>query len=627
MPSRQRGCGPGPGPGSGVGVGLAAALLLPVLAAAQTQPKPDPQPLQWRTVSEAELIPLPTTPASKPLANGRTTVVVHQSQPVPADFLRPLTLGPAVPTANQLPAQEVQISAYSLSPFSGGAASGTGNQNYAARLDAALSERLQLSAFYSQADDPLYAPITGFSKQPGNFWESYGGAMQWRLAADSSAQFAGAAGQRWNLAVTGSLEGWNVGSGGCDSFSCQGQNASSPNIFNNSGQRVFTRNLVGSVAMPFSWNASKQWQFTLTPGGSFLPSSQGAGQGGAGTFYGSSAWLAAGGLWRAWPGLQLFGSALMPFGPGTNSFNADLAYSSVPILSGGMQWWLNPRIGLTGLLTNGWGATPATALLALPSSNRLGYSANFTYNPGGVDTPQQPLSNRQFSLASGGLTVNTALVPPYGANQLWANADSQGNVFGFWGYSISNIFQLDLFQAGVFNNVQAISTSEASFTNVYTTSGGWNWRVGGKAVAFSPLRGAPLWGAGRISLGRNNDPNSYQGYVFAETINTWEANRWLAFNLNPKLAWSGVGVPWGVGLSANVQLGPSFQLIPELNLVGSEIAASNGTLALRWLALRRGEKASANLDLYVSNASGLLDMGQLLRTGNTRVGTRLSVTF
>jgi hypothetical protein len=76
-----------------------------------------------------------------------------------------------------------------------------------------------------------------------------------------------------------------------------------------------------------------------------------------------------------------------------------------------------------------------------------------------------------------------------------------------------------------------------------------------------------------------------------------------------------------------VQLGPSFQLIPELNLVGSEIAASNGTLALRWLALRRGEKASANLDLYVSNASGLLDMGQLLRTGNTRVGTRLSVTF
>jgi hypothetical protein len=151
--------------------------------------------------------------------------------------------------------------------------------------------------------------------------------------------------------------------------------------------------------------------------------------------------------------------------------------------------------------------------------------------------------------------------------------------------------------------------------------------VGGKAVAFSPLRGAPLWGAGRISLGRNNDPNSYQGYVFAETINTWEANRWLAFNLNPKLAWSGVGVPWGVGLSANVQLGPSFQLIPELNLVGSEIAASNGTLALRWLALRRGEKASANLDLYVSNASGLLDMGQLLRTGNTRVGTRLSVTF
>jgi len=162
---------------------------------------------------------------------------------------------------------------------------------------------------------------------------------------------------------------------------------------------------------------------------------------------------------------------------------------------------------------------------------------------------------------------------------------------------------------------------------VYATDGGLNWRVGGKAVTISPQRGGPAWGAGRISLGRNNDPSSFQGYVFTEMIGTWEANHWLAFNLNPKLAWSGLGVPWGLGLSANVQLGPSFQLIPELNLVGSNVEASNGTLALRWLALRRGARTSASVDLYVSNASGLLDMGQLLRTANARIGTRISVTF
>lgn len=115
--------------------------------------------------------------------------------------------------------------------------------------------------------------------------------------------------------------------------------------------------------------------------------------------------------------------------------------------------------------------------------------------------------------------------------------------------------------------------------------------------------------------------------MFAETINTWEANKWLAFNLNPKLAWSGVGVPWGFGLSANVQLGPRFQLIPEVNLVASNLQSSNGTLALRWLALRQGERRSAHVDLYVSNAAGVLDIGQLLRTTNTRAGVMLSVTL
>ncbi len=614
-------------------LGLIAASPLAALGqAVPWQPAPPPeapqaQSLQWRLVADAEVIPAPQPQGTPQLQQPATELVVHQSVPVPADFLRPLTLGAAVPTANQLRDQELQFSAYTLSPFSAGAAGGTGNQNYAARIDAALSERIQISGFYSQADDPLDAPITGFSVQPGNYWESYGGAIQWRLASDPSGRFAGSAGERWNLALAGSLEGWNVGSGGCDSFSCQGQNAASPNIFNNSSQRVFTRNLVGSVSLPFSWNASPSWQFSLTPGASFLPASQGAGQGGAGTFYGNNVWLAGGVLWRAWPGLQLFSSALVPFGPGTNSFDANLAFSRVPILTGGLQWSLNPRIALTGMLTNGWGATPATALLALPSSNRLGYSANFVLTPGGIDTPQQALSPRQWSLGSGGLSVNTALVPPSGTTQLWANADTKGNVFGYVGYSFSNIFQLDLFKAGAFEDVQPVNSYGASFTNTYATSGGWNWRAGGKAVAFSPLRGAPFWGAGRISLGRNNDPSSFQGYVFAETMATWEANRWLALNLSPKLAWSGIGVPWGFGLSANVQLGNSFQLIPELNLVGSNVESSNGTLALRWLALRRGERASANVDLYVSNASGLLDMGQLLRTSNVRFGSRLSVTF
>ena len=128
------------------------------------------------------------------------------------------------------------------------------------------------------------------------------------------------------------------------------------------------------------------------------------------------------------------------------------------------------------------------------------------------------------------------------------------------GNSISNIFQLQLTNVGWFNNVP--QTDELARN--YATDKGWNWRIGGKAVSLSPLRGAPIWVAGRISLGRNKD-KSYQGYVFAESIQTWEANKWLALNLNTKGAWSGISNPWGIGLSANVQLSLNFQFIPEVN--------------------------------------------------------------
>jgi hypothetical protein len=71
-----------------------------------------------------------------------------------------------------------------------------------------------------------------------------------------------------------------------------------------------------------------------------------------------------------------------------------------------------------------------------------------------------------------------------------------------------------------------------------------------------------------------------------------------------------------------VQLGQSFQLIPELNLVASSFDQSNGTLAVRWLA-----NDSLKVDLYVSNAAGLLDMGQLLAADRARVGGRVILSF
>ncbi|WP_320675174.1 hypothetical protein [Prochlorococcus sp. MIT 1341] len=555
---------------------------------------------------------------------GEAQAVFNQLEPRPEDYQLPLRIGNAVPTANQVFESDIRLNAYQISPFMPGESGGTGNQNYSIQFDFGITDRLQLSGFASQADDPLFAKIESLSSQPGNFWESFGAEFKFRLASDPYGLYQDAPGKYWNLALAASIEGWNVGSGGCDSALCKGNNDASPNIFNDSGQRVFTRNVIGSIALPISWNTSSTSQLTFSPGVSFLPEKQGSGQGGAGDFYGNNYWVSGGLFWKPIPEIELFTSTLLSLGPGNNSFDKNLNFERVPIFTGGLTWNLNPRIALEGALTNGWGATPATSLLALPSSNQLGYSAKFVYNSGAPDTPQLPLTKRQHSLASGGLTVNTALVPPDGTTQLWGNLDNRGNIFGSLSYSISNIFQLDLYKAGLFSQVDSVGGEpSSSLERNYTTDDGLHWRVGGKAVALSPLRGAPIWTSGRISLGRNNDAKSYQGYIFAESINTYEVNSWLAVNVNPKAVISGVSDPWGVGLSANMQLGNSFQLIPEINLVGSHREATNMTLALRWLA----RPDTTYVDFYISNAAGMLDIGQMIRSDDLRLGTKVSIVF
>jgi hypothetical protein len=212
------------------------------------------------------------------------------------------------------------------------------------------------------------------------------------------------------------------------------------------------------------------------------------------------------------------------------------------------------------------------------------------------------------------VAVDTAWVPPAGTWQLGLNGDSRGNGLRLVGWSASNIFQFQV-SGGVFNTIEPRS----ALVNTYAFNGGFNTRFGGKLVSFSPLRGAPISGGGRISLGRSWG-TSNQGYLYTELMQTWEANPALALSLSQKLALSGISTPWGIGLAANLQLGRSFQLIPEGVLVASDLASSNGTLALRWLA-----SPSTYLDLYASTAAGLLDLGTLLPSNQVRVGLRLNV--
>ncbi len=589
----------------------------------QTRPKqtwsnptrPKPTPPRWSLLAAADVVDssgLAKNPP-KPAALSLAAVQYNLAQlPLQAsDYVPLLRLG-QLPTASFWSDASFQISTQQVSPFGGGDANGTGNQNYALRGDLELTEKLLFSAYYTYADDPLYKAPAGKPSNPGNLWTVYGGALRGRLAG----------GNNWQWAAEGAVEQFSVGSGcGGQGANCTGGNAGEPNIFNNSGQQVFTRNVVGSLSLPLSWQANKQLQLSFVPAVAWLPDSQGASQGGAGEFFGTNISVGVGANYRPSPQLQLFGSAMVPLGPGNNSFDSNLVYSRTPILSIGSSYAINPRIGLEASITNGFGLSPSTAILALPSSPwQPMLSGRFTWTPSAPDSKSPNYTARQASLALGGLTTNTALTPASGTKQLSINADSRGNLFGFAGVSVSNDFQFQV-AGGQFNGI----SPQNNFVSTYAGDGNYNIRFGGKAMVMRPTKRLPIWSGGRISVGRNYQSSSYQGYFFFESMNTWEATPWLALSINPKVANSGLGTPWGAGFSANIQLGNHFQLIPEINAVVTDLGGTNGTngtLALRWLA---NPKTIA--DLYVSNAAGLLDMGQLMGNNQVRFGGKLTLSF
>jgi hypothetical protein len=152
------------------------------------------------------------------------------------DYLPLLRLG-QLPTANGLETGNDQIIFQQVSPLGGGAAGGSGNQNYLLRGDFSLSEKLQISAYYTYADDPLYNAPESKPNNPGNLWTIYGGALKGRLAG----------GKAWQWAAEGALELFSVGSGCGGSVSCTGGELGNANIFNDSGQKVWARNIVGST--------------------------------------------------------------------------------------------------------------------------------------------------------------------------------------------------------------------------------------------------------------------------------------------------------------------------------------------------------------------------------------------
>ena len=155
----------------------------------------------WQLVPASEVIAPPSSKDAAPplLSLAQVQDLLATQLPSRDDYLPLLRLG-QLPSASLIPEAFGQWSFQQVSPADGGAANGTGNQNYGARFDYGLTPALMASAYYTYADDPLYAPIPSRPAQPANLWTVYGGSLRARLAGQGEGTGS------WQLAAEGALE-------------------------------------------------------------------------------------------------------------------------------------------------------------------------------------------------------------------------------------------------------------------------------------------------------------------------------------------------------------------------------------------------------------------------------------
>jgi len=506
---------------------------------------------------------------------------------------------PFLPLNNFLEYGNFQTSVKWKSSFQGGEAGGTGQQNPSFAFDYGLSDNDLLTIYFSEADDNLYNIIEG---QKVNYhWQNYAFSFKKELLNNNENSFA--------ISIVPTIEYWRHSSGTKDSKSIYNQQDSL------NGKDKFD-NLIGSLSLPISKKLSENFTALFVPGITFLPEKLGS-KGIGKNAYGNNFYIGSGFVFDVAEDLNLLFSYTTPFGPGNNHFDRDLNYTRKSIYSFGLGWDINPQIGIEGKITNSYGSTPSTGLLTIPSDNLPLYTANIIYRPYEKDTHLTLLNERDKSISNGGITVNNALIPKAGTSQFNFNYDEGGTFFGFYGYSLSNIFQVELLNIGSFDGLNFGGDKNSNLYSTYLSDNNFNFRLGGKLLIFSPQKNDLFWVSLRTSVGRNNETN--QGYVFSELLNTFRVNNWLAFNISPKYFFSGVESFGGVGLSSYINLFDNLILIPEINTSIKNNSDLNSTLALRY-----SFSPEKSLDLYYSNAAGVQDIGQLLKIKDYRLGFRFN---
>ena len=513
-----------------------------------------------------------------------------------------IDIQPHIPLNNFLSSGDSIISSNLVSAFSGGAGAGTGNQNYGIQFHYGLSDYSLLSLYFSEADDPLYNLIGG--KLIPNNWTNI--ALAYKKKIFESEDYKN------TLSFASSLEYWIVSSGGNNKKSIY-------NEIDNSVGHDRHEKFIYSFSFPLTSQLNNKTKFSIVPGLTFMPDKMGDKNIGK-NFYGNNYFLGTGLNFDIANNFKLTSSYTYLFGPGDNSFDENLDYKRKSIYSYGFNWDLSPITGIEGKITNGYGLSPSTSLLTIPSDNKPLYYIGGTYKPFLEDIKFDTLNKNNELLLFGGLTVGNAIFPERGISQLNLNYDEKGNLFTYYGYSLSNLFQLE-FNTGSFNSVSPKNVYNSNLQSTYLNENTFNYRVGGKLLIFSPQKNDLFWMTLRTSLGRNEGAN-HQGYVFSELINTFRVNDWIALNISPKYFFSGVESFGGLGISSNINLLENLQFIPEINTSLKNNSDFNHTYAFRYSYAQ-----DKSVDLYYSNAAGIQDIGQLIQNKEFTFGIKLNFLY
>ena len=511
-----------------------------------------------------------------------------------------IEIQPIISLNNYLNDGEFNLSTNWKSSFSGGAGGGTGNQNISLKFHYGIDDDSLISIYLSETDDPLYNLIDG--KLIENNW--FTAAISYRKQIFESDN------QINNLSFAGSLEYWVISSGSENSKSIYN------NIDNTLGLDRHEK-FIYSFSLPFTKKVNKKTKFSLVPGATFLPDKLGKKNNGK-NFYGNNLFLASGLNFEILRNFQLLSSYTYLFGPGNNYFDENLNFKRKPIYSFGFNWEVNPIIGIEAKITNGYGSTPSTSLLTIPSDNTPLYYLSGSYKPFGKDTEYNHLSENDEFLLFGGLTVNNALIPSRGTSQLRFDYDNKGNVLTFYGYSLSNIFQLEL-STGFFKDVKLAENNNEALRDKFLND--LNYRFGGKLSIFSPQKGDLFWTSLRTSVGRN-EGTAKQGYNFTELINTFKINESIHLNITPKYFFSGTKSFGGLGISTELKLLKNIKLIPEINTSLKKDPDFNSSIVLRYIY-----QPQKSVDFYYSNAAGINDIGQLLEAEDHRFGIKFNLLY